>query len=295
MADIKKFFQSSSSKKRELGSSNSDGNDDPKKLKEGSSSNNDNNEVFDLNSTSNDINVSPESVDIQQNPTLVAIKGLESKIKELFELAHKTNESQIKGESQLVDLKTSVDTISSQFEEYEKERAEREKKIKELENTVTNLNEKVSILNKQVGDLDQKIEKQEQYSRRNCLLIHGVPENKDENTDDLVVNIFKEEMDLEIFTDDLDRTHRIGKVKEDSRHKRPIIVKFIRHNDKHKVFRNKKRLKGKKVSITESLTKTRMAKLNEARDLFGFKNVWTSDGRILYKQEGEERTKLYYD
>ena len=295
MADIKKFFQSSSSKKRELGSSNSDGNDDPKKLKEGSSSNNDNNEVFDLNSTSNDINVSPESVDIQQNPTLVAIKGLESKIKELFELAHKTNESQIKGESQLVDLKTSVDTISSQFEEYEKERAEREKKIKELENTVTNLNEKVSILNKQVGDLDQKIEKQEQYSRRNCLLIHGVPENKDENTDDLVVNIFKEEMDLEIFTDDLDRTHRIGKVKEDSRHKRPIIVKFIRHNDKHKVFRNKKRLKGKKVSITESLTKTRMAKLNEARDIFGFKNVWTSDGRILYKQEGEEGTKLYYD
>ena len=102
-------------------------------------------------------------------------------------------------------------------------------------------------------------------------------------------------MDIEIFTDDLDRNHRIGKTKDNNKHRRPIIVKFASHNDKHKVFRNKKRLKGKKISITESLTKTRMAKLNEARDVFGFTNVWTSDGRILYKQDGEERTKIYYD
>ena len=282
MADIKRFFQSSSSKKRELGSSNSETNDDPKKMKEGSSSSNDVNEVFDRTSTSSDTNVTSENVEAQVNPTLEAIKGIELKIRHLFELANKTNKSQIKGKSQLVDLKKSVDLISTQFDEYEKERVEREEK-------------KVSVLNKQVGDLDQKIEKQEQYSRRNCLLIHGVAENKDENTDDVVLSIFKDEMDIEIFTDDLDRTHRIGKTKDNNKHRRPIIVKFANHNDKHKVFRNKKRLKGKKISITESLTKTRMAKLNEARDVFGFMNVWTSDGRILYKQDGEERTKIYYD
>lgn len=295
MADIKKFFQSSSQKKRELGSSNSDTNDVPKKMKEGSSSNNENNEVFNTSFTSNITNDTHESVEMQENQTLVAIKGLEGKIKELFELAHKMNVSQIKGESQLVDLKNSVNFISSKFEEYEKERVEREQKIKELEKTVTNLNEKVSVLDEQVGYLDKKVEKQEQYSRRNCVLIHGVAENEDENTDDLVLSILKDEMDTEMFTDDLDRTHRIGKTKNDSKHRRPIIVKFVRHNDKHKVFRNKKRLKGKKISITESLTKTRMAKLNEAREKFGFRNVWTSDGRILYKEEGKEGTKLYYD
>ena len=73
------------------------------------------------------------------------------------------------------------------------------------------------------------------------------------------------------------------------------MVKFVRHNDKHKIYRNKKRLKGKKISITESLTKARMEKLNETREQFGFRNVWTSDGRILYKREGEESTNLYYD
>ena len=42
-------------------------------------------------------------------------------------------------------------------------------------------------------------------------------------------------------------------------------------------------LKGKGVSITESLTKDCMALLNEAREIYGFKNVWTSDGKIFFK------------
>lgn len=277
--DIKTYFQNSTSKKRELGSSSSEAIEDPKKLKEGSLNSSDDNIVFKTDS-SRDAK--------EDNETLQAIKSLELQIKNLFELAHKTNETQIKGECQLVELKNSVDFISSKFDEFEKDRLEKVQKINKLEEQVTTLTEKVK-------DLDKKVEKQEQYSRRNCLLIHGVTENKNENTDDLVVSIFKDNMDIEIFTDDLDRSHRIGKHKGDNKHCRPIIVKFVRHNDKHKIFYNKKRLKGKKISITESLTKTRMEKLNEARGLFGFGNVWTSDGRILYKEDGEEGTKLYYD
>ena len=284
--DITKYFQNSSAKKRELGSSSSEANEDPKKLKEGSLGSNDDNVVFETKSTS-------ETKDC--NETLEAIKRLELQIKHLFELAHKTNSSQIKGECQLVELKTSVDSISSKFEEFEKDRLEKEQKIQKLEETVTTLNEKVLNLNNQVNDLHKKAEKQEQYSRRNCLLIHGVTEDKNENVDDLVVSIIKNNMDIEIFSDDLCRAHRIGKSNGGAKKGRPIIVKFVRHNIKHNIFRNKKRLKGKNISITESLTKVRMEKLNEARELFGFKNVWTSDGRILYKREGEEGTNLYYD
>ena len=42
---------------------------------------------------------------------------------------------------------------------------------------------------------------------------------------------------------------------------------------RHNIFKNKKLLKGKGVSITESLTKDRMAKLTEARETYGFRNV----------------------
>ena len=34
-----------------------------------------------------------------------------------------------------------------------------------------------------------KLDEMEQYSRRNCLKIAGIPEEKDENTDTLVLNV----------------------------------------------------------------------------------------------------------
>ena len=54
----------------------------------------------------------------------------------------------------------------------------------------------------------------------------------------------------------------------------------LRHN-----FKNKNLLKGKRVSIKESPSKDRMAKLNEARETYGFRNVWTSDSKIFFKDE----------
>ena len=65
--------------------------------------------------------------------------------------------------------------------------------------------------------------------------------------------------------------------------------------DRRYVFTNKKGLKGKNMSITESLTKIRMSALKEARNKFGFSTVWTADGKILYKEEGDTKTKVYFD
>ena len=38
-----------------------------------------------------------------------------------------------------------------------------------------------------VGKLESLVDRQEQYSRRNCLLVHGIEETNDENKDDLVL------------------------------------------------------------------------------------------------------------
>ena len=59
------------------------------------------------------------------------------------------------------------------------------------------------------------------------------------------------------------------------------------------VYVNKKRLKGKGISVTESLTKFRMQKLLEARETHGFSNTWTIDGRIMYKGENNKPV-IYY-
>lgn len=280
--DIKDYFPIST--KRVL-SDQSENGEEPKKLKEGSAGENpgSNEEVF---SEASNLESNTEVVTENQSVE-VTLKDLQAKMVEMFRLAQKTNESQIKGERQLIDLTKSVKYISDQFDIYEKDRKEKEEIIKNLE-------EKVSYLSDTVTKLVKKADDQEQYSRRNCLLVHGLPETSRENTDDLVISMFKNEMDIEIFSDDIDRSHRIGKKKDDPNKVRPVIVKFTRYNDRNKVYRNKKRLKGKKMSITESLTELRLRKLKEAKDEFGFRNVWSTDGRILYKEEGSDETRVYY-
>ena len=115
------------------------------------------------------------------------------------------------------------------------------------------------------------LNKQEQYSKRNCLLIHGLPESKNENNDQIVIASLKEKTGEEIKKVDLDWTHKLGAPKEGK--VRPMIVKFARGNTR-RVFRTKNRLKGKKDSITENLTKMRMEAFKEACEGFEF-HVWT--------------------
>ena len=57
--------------------------------------------------------------------------------------------------------------------------------------------------------LKDKLDEAEQYSRRNCLLIHGVPETDNENTDEKVKAFCKNKLNIKLpVTDfDLDRSH----------------------------------------------------------------------------------------
>ena len=141
-----------------------------------------------------------------------------------------------------------------------------------------------------------QVDQQAQYSRRNCLLFYGIKDEKDEDTDRIIINTVKEEMDIDIFPNDLDWLHCIGNPKTRKK-ERSIIVNFVRYNLRHNIFKNKKLLKGKSVCITESLSKDHMAKLNEAREIYGFRNVWTSDGNIFFKNGKNLSNKplVYYD
>ena len=144
--------------------------------------------------------------------------------------------------------------------------------------------------------MEAQVDQQAQYSCRKCLYFPGIKEEKDEDTDNIIINTVKEEMDIEILPNDLDRSNCIGNPKTKKK-KWAIIVKFVRYNLRHNIFKNRKLLKGKGVSITESLTKDCMAKLNDARETYDFRNVWTSDGKIFFKDEKNPSSKplAYYD
>ena len=149
-----------------------------------------------------------------------------------------------------------------------------------MENRVEILEEEKEYQGKEIDDL-------EQYSRRNYLLLHGVVETNAECTDDIIIKTCAEELGIDVKQEDLDRSHRLGKVKRNGNKPRAIIVKFARYAVRNKVFSNKQNLKGKKLLITESLTVYRMKLLDEARQKYGVRNVWTYDGRVMYKANND--------
>ena len=67
----------------------------------------------------------------------------------------------------------------------EEDKEEKERQISELKNNTKTLNEET---------MHRSLDRLEQYSKRNCLLIHAVKENKKKNTDKVIIEILEKEM-----------------------------------------------------------------------------------------------------
>lgn len=162
-----------------------------------------------------------------------------------------------------------------------------------LESKFIEFSTKVSVFMSEVmekmADQDYAVDDLEQYSRRNCLIFYKILEKPGEDVNATVINIIQKDLGIvDITEQDIDRAHRLKSNKQRTtaaniatNGSRPIIVKFARYYPRAAVFQNKKKLKGSNVSITESLTRRRLALLQLAKNLFGRERVWSQDGRIV--------------
>ena len=138
----------------------------------------------------------------------------------------------MKGTSQLTDLQESVNFINENFQEHEKDRREKEREIQELK-------ENISTLSKRLDNLNSVIDRQEQYSRRKCLLLRGIEEKSNENINQRVIDVLSESMGEVISIQDIDRTHRLPGKKPNGKSKL-VIVKFVHYNTRNLILKNKK-------------------------------------------------------
>ena len=152
------------------------------------------------------------------------LRNIENQVKELFNLNEETKNAGIK-------VTESLEFFSNKFDELEREN--KNEKTKELEETIDNLIEKNKSLTSDVDEL-------EQYSHRNCLLLHGVQQNENKNTDDIALKTMSEELDIEIKENDLDRTHRISNRNRKDGKPRATIVKFTCYATRNKIYSNTK-------------------------------------------------------
>ena len=127
------------------------------------------------------------------------LKSIENQIKKLFTFHEEAKESQIK-------VTESLEFMSAKFDDLEKEIKKKDEKINQLEKTIEKLAEKQKSLLSEIDDL-------EQYSRRNCLVLDGVNESNDENTNEIIIKTFSKELGVKIKEEHLDRIHKMGKPK----------------------------------------------------------------------------------
>lgn len=139
--------------------------------------------------------------------------------------------------------------------------------IQKQQDHIDKLESQVSILQNSVNLLKKDKEIQEQYLRRQCVRILGVPKQKERETEEdclSLVNNIVTTMDMPIPEDCIDRAHRVGRAENG---KPPaIIVKFSTY--KHRTIFYKRRkdiLHQKQFLVHLDLTKERQDLLRQAR------------------------------
>lgn len=157
---------------------------------------------------------------------------------------------------------------------------------------------KVDTLEETVQKLETSLEDLEQYGRRTSLRFHGVPlmENEKQLTDNKVVEICAK-IDVPISTDDINRSHIIGDIRNG---KAQIICRLRSWKIKNQIYQSRLKLKHLqseqfRVFITEDLTGVRqkiikgLSKAKKDRKIHSF---WTNDGRVFYRVEYESEKIL---
>lgn len=149
----------------------------------------------------------------------------------------------------------------------------------------------------------------EQYSRRECLEIQGIPlppkgSMVREDTNELVLKI-GDIVRVHISADDISVSHRLpmSHKYKGKRSLPAIIVKFVRRDTKELFYRARKKLKdftthdlgfsdGNNIFISESLTEANKELFKAAikvRKDYSYDYIWTSNGRIYLREDSDSR------
>ena len=118
-----------------------------------------------------------------------------------------TQDNQIKGECQLRDLVKFVEFYNKKYDESERDNRNKEEKINELE-------EKTRKMDKKIDDLNRVIDRQEQYLRRNRILLHDVKESENEDINTLLTETLNDLLQEKLTDIDMDRSHWIESLKK---------------------------------------------------------------------------------
>ena len=142
-----------------------------------------------------------------------------------------------------------------------------------LKRELADMKAKYDKLQDEVNELQVKHDDMEQYSRRMCLRISGIPEAENEDVTKLVLD-FANRVNANVGPSDIDRAHRVGRSvstydgNERSSRRREIIIKFTNSSARLSLLKGRAKLREDhviNVFINEDLTPARKSLAYECR------------------------------
>ena len=185
-------------------------------------------------------------------------------------------------------VKTAVQEATKSLQDQVKFQSDRidqnEQVVSEISEDVGYLKEENNELHDKISELNSAIEELEQYGRRNSLRFHNVAVSG--NTDEDIVKLCNDKLNVTITTDDICRSHTIGRPNRFD--KSQVICRFRNWKIKNLIYSKKRLLKDDvdHTFITEDLTRFRQAIVSEmmkAKRAGKIVSFWSNDGRLFVK------------
>ncbi|KAJ8709376.1 hypothetical protein PYW07_009202 [Mythimna separata] len=154
-----------------------------------------------------------------------------------------------------------------------------------------------SLIWKTLGALKSRMEllvvgldRHEMASRGKVLLLHGLSENKETSPVTNFLGVMSEHLKVvNVTPTDITACHRLG---TNTSKPRPLLVRFESRIVRNEVWRNKSKLKGSGLTLSEFLTKPRHEIFMNARKQYGIHKCWTSDGKVIIQVSDKTRKKI---
>lgn len=201
------------------------------------------------------------------------------------------------------DFNTSYEALHNEVEENTKTLKQGMENIEKYMKEIDQLKSENTALKSKVANLEARMDEMENYSRRNCLEIQGVPEEKDEVVTEVVKKIGKA-LKVNIEESMIDVCHRFGR-RTAKQTPRGIMVKFVRRTDKELLMNRRRERRGDfstrhldlptdtPVYLNDSLSPARrwlFAKARQFKKEKHYKYIWLRNGNILMKKEDGSET-----
>ena len=211
--------------------------------------------------------------DVESNPGPVEREDLDALLQKLTtEMAMNTTK-----------IREDISKLNDRMLHVEQELSQMKSKIETHEEWIDHMSDRTHELCRRVDELEKALEDQEVRSRRDNVILYGIPESEHEaaeKSEEKFRETVNSVLDDPLRESDVVRAHRIGKREEGKT--RPLIARLAISTLKHSILQKRKELKERRIGVSADLTVNQRKQIQQANQEGKFAFF---KGRVLHTEE----------